>query len=78
MFNTAASLGNLSDAELSEKRALLRVQIDNNDGRLTAGSSADLDHWHDQLIDVNREIERRASLTRGTSATLPVASQVDQ
>jgi hypothetical protein len=44
MSNTAASLGNLSDAELSEKRASLRVQIDNNDGRLTAGSSADLDH----------------------------------
>lgn len=65
----------LSDAELSEKRKSLRFKIDNNDGRQTAQSSADLDYWHDQLIDVNREIDRRAKVSQGINA-LPAVPQV--
>ena len=75
MSNEVAFPRNLSDAELVEKRASLRSKIDDNDGRLTAESSADLDYWHDQLIDVNREIERRAMVSQGIQA-LPVTPRV--
>lgn len=45
--------------QLLSQRAALVTKINSNDGRLTAGSSMDLDHWQDQLEEIHSELFSR-------------------
>lgn len=50
--------------QLYKERNKYQAKIDGpeNDGRLTANGSMDLDHWFDMVDDLTAEIEKRASL----------------
>ncbi len=45
--------------QLLSQRAALVTKINSNDGRLTAGSSMDLDYWLDQLEEIDSELFSR-------------------
>lgn len=52
-------LGQYETAELKKLHIKLKTDIDNNDARLTAGSSADLDYSLEKLKAIEEELSKR-------------------
>jgi hypothetical protein len=60
-------LKDLSLEQLQEERKSFQAKIDGpeNDGRLTAGSSAALDFWSDMVEEIDAEIKERTGAAAG-------------
>ena len=64
MESLVNAVQNLSSRRLKEgkERYMVKVNDPKMNGRLTAGESMDLDHWHDMIDLIDEELKKRKSV----------------